>query len=320
MKSKEIWLIGTGEMGIEYAKVLLELNIEFTPIGRSETSCNNFLEKTGLQPYVGGLKFYLESNPVLPNAVIVAVGIESLSSTTEVLLQYGVKKILLEKPGVGSPEEIQGLYDASKINSAKILLAYNRRFYSSIIKLKELIDVDGGVKSFNFEFTEWSHIVKALKKHPVEHNYWFLGNSSHVIDTAFYVCGAPTEFSAYFTGGTEWHPSSSIFTGAGKCKNDILFSYCANWEGPGRWSLEFVTKTRRLILRPMESLQEQLIGSVAINPVLIDNSLDIQFKPGLYLQTRDFIEGKYDEFCDISEQYYMINNVYKKMSGYKCSI
>ena len=70
----------------------------------------------------------------------------------------------------------------------------------------------------------------------------------------------------------------------------------------------------------MESLEEQLIGSVAINPVLIDNSLDIKFKPGLYLQTRDFIEGKYDEFCDISEQYYMINNVYKKMSGYKCSI
>lgn len=316
MKNYKIWLVGTGEMSIHYAKVLIDLNVEFLTIGRSEISCNNFLEKTGVNPISGGLDLFLQNNPNLPDSVIVAVGIESLSSTTKILLTYGIKKILLEKPGVGSPVEIQSLHVLCMSKEAKVMLGYNRRFYSSIIKAKELIELDGGVKSFNFEFTEWSHVVKNLKKHINEHNFWFLGNSSHVIDTAFYVCGAPIEFSAYFTGGTDWHPSSSIFAGAGICQNNVLFSYSANWQGPGRWSIEFITNKRRLILKPMESLKEQLIGSVEVNPVLIDDSLDIHYKPGLYHQTREFIEGNYDAFCDISEQYEMITKVYNKMAGY----
>lgn len=318
MKNNKIWLVGTGEMGIEYAKVLIDLNVDFLVIGRGENSCNHFFDVIGINPISGGLELFLQNNPTLPESVVVAVGIESLSSTTKTLLNYGVKKILLEKPGVGSPVEIQSLYALSMAKEAIVMLGYNRRFYSSVIKAKELIELDGGVKSFNFEFTEWSHVVKTLKKHINEHNFWFLGNSSHVIDTAFYVCGTPIEFSTYYTGGTEWHPSSSIFAGAGICQNNILFSYSANWEGPGRWSIEFITNKRRLILKPMENLQEQLIGSIAINPVLIDDSLDIQFKPGLYLQTKEFIEGNYDCFCDISEQHNMINKVYNKMSGYKC--
>lgn len=318
MKSKIVWLIGTGEMSLEYAKVLIDLKINFIAIGRGEISCNIFFKETGMKPITGGLELYLHSKPVLPDSVIVAVGIESLSSTAMSLLNYGVKNILLEKPGVGSPDEIERLFNLSIEKKAKVVLAYNRRFYSSIIKAKELIALDGGVKSFNFEFTEWSHIVENLQKPKVVHNFWFLANSTHVIDTAFHVCGAPVELSAYFTGGTEWHPSSSVFAGSGKCKNNTLFSYSANWEGPGRWSVEFITNVRRLILRPMEKLQEQIIGSVMINPIEIDDTLDIQFKPGLYLQTKDFIEEEYTNFCDISEQFYMINNVYNKMSGYKC--
>lgn len=316
MKKNLVWLVGTGEMGIEYAKVLKELKVDFLPIGRGENSCSNFFNKTGVKSISGGIELFLENNPELPKSVIVAVGIESLATTTELLLNYGVINILLEKPGVGSPHEIHGLYNLSNEKNAKVMLAYNRRFYSSIMKAKELIALDGGLKSFNFEFTEWSHIVKTLEKHPTEHGFWFLGNSSHVIDTAFYISGAPIELAAFYTGGTTWHPSSSVFAGSGKCENNVLFSYSANWEGPGRWSIEFITNHRRLILRPMESLLEQRIGSVVLNSVEIDNILDIQFKPGLYLQTKAFIEENFNEFCDIKEQYFMITNFYNKMSGY----
>lgn len=311
-----IWLIGTGEMGREYAKVMNDLNYDFIAVGRSENSAITFFNETGVEAITGGLELFLSKNPTMPDAVIVAVGIESLSETAIQLLNYGVKNILLEKPGVGSPKEIDTLNELCSLKAANVLLAYNRRFYSSILKAKELINMDGGVKSFNFEFTEWSHSIKNLQKDPIEHNFWFLGNSSHVIDTAFNLCGIPTEMSSYFTGGTNWHPASSIFAGAGICPNNVLFSYIANWEGPGRWNLEIVTKDRRLILKPMEILQEQKIGSIEINPILIDNNLDISFKPGIYLQTKAFINGDYSNFCTLSEQEKMIKNFYIKMSGY----
>ncbi len=195
-------------------------------------------------------------------------------------------------------------------------MAYNRRFYSSVRKAKELIALDGGVQSFFFEFTEWSHTIKDLVKHPAEHHNWFLGNSTHVIDTAFFLGGKPKDISAYHTGTLDWHPASAIFTGAGITERNSLFSYIANWQAPGRWVVEMMTAKHRFILKPMEKLFVQEIGSVQVAPVeLTDEHLDIDFKPGIYQQTVSFLEDNYVDFCDIKEQFELMDT-YIKMSGY----
>jgi predicted dehydrogenase len=316
MINKGIWIVGSGLMGIEYAKVLNALNAEFITIGRGQKSCSTFNEQTGNIAISGGLVSFLETKPVLPQAVIVSVGIEALTETTLLLLNYGVKYILLEKPGVGYPAEIRMLTEASQINKATILLAYNRRFYASVLKAEEIIVADGGVSSFNFEFTEWSHIISTLTKHPAEHQNWFLGNSTHVIDTAFFLGGIPKELCAFYKGTLDWHKSSSNFAGAGVSEKNALFSYHANWEAPGRWVIEILTRKNRLIFKPMESLQIQVLGSVAVNPIELDDQLDKDFKPGFYLQTKEFLENKHERFCKIEDQLYMIDNFYNKMSGY----
>lgn len=313
---KTIWIIGTGLMGIEYAKVLNALNLNYTAVGRGELSAKKFETETGHKVLIGGLDKFLATKPAIPDAAIVAVGIEALTETAMKLLKYGVLNILQEKPGVGYPSEIDSFVDLVIEKKANVLLAYNRRFYSSVIKAKEIILEDGGVSSFNFEFTEWSHIINTLEKTKVEHNTWFLCNSTHVIDTAFYLGGKPIKLAAFFKGGLDWHPASSIFSGAGITESDALFSYHANWEAPGRWVIEICTKKHRLIFKPMESLQIQDIGSVAIQQVIIDDHLDKEFKPGFFLQTKHFINEDFSKFCSIQEQKYMIETFYNKMSGY----
>ena len=131
---------------------------------------------------------------------------------------------------------------------------------------------------------------------------WFLANSSHVVDLAFYLGGKPKEISTYTAGGLAWHPSASIFAGAGVSENGALFSYQANWESAGRWSVEILTKEHRLILRPLEKLQVQKRGSVKVDFVEgIDYTLDEKYKPGLYLQTKKFITGNIQQVMNISE-------------------
>lgn len=311
-----IWIIGTGLMAKEYAKVLQSLKVNFIAIGRGEENCASFEKEFSVQTIRGGLEEFLKTNPPIPESVIVGVGIEALTETTIALLNYNIKKILLEKPGVGYPSEIKSIVTLSNEKKANILLAYNRRFYASVLKAQEIIKEDGGVISFNFEFTEWSHVIRTLTKHKAEHHNWFLGNSTHVIDTAFYLGGKPKQLCAFVKGGIDWHPASSVFCGAGESESGALFSYQANWEGPGRWVLEIITPKHRLIFKPMETLQIQKIGSVAIEPVEIDDHLDKDFKPGLFKQTEAFINGVYDSFCDIHEQKKNIDNVYLKMSGY----
>lgn len=316
MICNQIWLVGTGLMAIEYAKVLKSLNVTFKVIGRRDEGCDNFEYQTGIRPIKGGLDKYLSTKPEKPLAVINATGIESLSLSTQQLLNYGVKYMLLEKPGFGNPDELKITQSIAEEKGVIILLGYNRRFYSSVYAADEIIMRDGGVKSFNFEFTEWSHSIMNLKKDKVELENWFYGNSSHLIDLAFYLGGYPLEMNCFKKGSLPWHPAGCVYSGSGLTKTGALFSYIANWSSPGRWGLEICTNNFRLIFKPIEKLKIMKLGSVQIEDIDdIDYNLDDLYKPGLYRQVNAFLNRDYSRFLNFSDQVNALNNIYLKING-----
>ena len=264
----------------------------------------------------GGIKKYIEHRSKICTHSIVATGVENLYETTKILLDYGVKNILIEKPGALYDWQFKKLNSLAKEKNANTFIAYNRRFYASVLKAKEIIEQDGGVLSFNFEFTEWSHQIEELTKAEGVKERWFLANSTHVVDLAFFLGGKPKEIYSFSSGGLSWHPSASNFCGAGVSETDALFNYHANWESAGRWSLEVLTKKRRLIFRPMEKLQIQNLNEIVINfEKSIDYELDENYKPGLYLQTKNFLENNFDNMCLLENQYEMLE-LYNKMVNY----
>lgn len=311
---KHIWLIGAGPMAIDYINVLNSLNTPYKVIGRGADSANECRTKTCAEVITGGLDGYLSGCSEIPLYAIVAVGIEELANVTKTLLRKGVKKLLIEKPGGINSDEINFVLKETQMQKAEVYIAYNRRFYSSVKKAQEIIGADGGVTSFNFEFTEWSHQIVNIEKEPGIKENWLLANSSHVIDLAFFLGGKPKTMTCYKAGGLNWHPSGSIYAGAGISENGALFSYQANWEAPGRWGIEILTRKHRLIFRPIEKLQVQNTGSVAIQEVPIDDDIDRKFKPGLYAQVKAFMDNDALRLVTISEHcinvghYQMIRN------------
>ena len=161
-----------------------------------------------------------------------------------------------------------------------------------------MIEQDGGVLSFNFEFTEWGHIISQYDFPTNELEGWFMANSTHVVDLAFWLGGDPEMFSSYIEGALDWHPKASRYSGAGRTKKGALFSYKANWDSAGRWSLEVLTKRRKLIFEPLQSLKIHEKDSVKVEEYRLDDSLDKEYKPGLYLQTESFLRK--DDACLIS--------------------
>ncbi|MEA3521786.1 MAG: Gfo/Idh/MocA family oxidoreductase [Campylobacterota bacterium] len=313
---KNVWLIGAGPMAQDYIKVLEGLNTNFTVVGRGQETAQKCEEATGCEVVIGGLKSFLTMQPEPCSHAIVSVGVEKLYETTKELLAYGIKNILVEKPAGLHQHEFEDLVSLTKEKSANVFVAYNRRFYAAVLQAQEIIKEDGGVTSFNFEFTEWGHVIAPLQKAEGVKEKWFLGNSTHVVDLAFFLGGEPKEICSFTNGNLDWHPSSSVFSGAGKSDRNALFSYHANWESAGRWSVEVLTKEHRLILRPMEKLQIQKRGAIAQNFVEeIDYALDDTYKPGLYLQTKNFLEESTESFCTIEEQLKMYNT-YDQMAGY----
>ena len=290
-----VLLIGAGYMGKEYGKVLNDLNVSYSVVCRSDASANKFNEELGVMPISGGVENALKQMNEKPDVAIVAVNVEFLASTVISLLKFGIKEILVEKPAGLNKNEMVQIYETSESMNAKVYVAYNRRFYSSTEKALEIISQDGGVSSFNFEFTEWGFKIEKTSHVPEVKEEWLLANSTHVIDLAFFLGGCPKEMCSFKSGTLDWHSKASKYSGAGITDKGALFSYQANWDAPGRWAVEVLTKEHRLYFRPMEELAIQKKGSVTVENVELDNQLDIDFKPGLYRQVKTFLYNKKDD-------------------------
>ena len=312
-----ILLVGAGPMAEHYAHVLKGLKRTFSVVGRSRESASRFENATGISPVLGGFELFLNGCDEVIEYAIVAVSVEQLEATTRQLLLHGVSRILVEKPGGLTLTSIQALQDLAVERGANVFIAYNRRFLSSVLLAKTMIASEGGATSFTFELTEWSDTIAKIPKAEGVKENWFFANTSHVTDLAFYLGGQPELISCYAAGGLEWHSRASRFAGAGKTNQGALFSYSGDWNAPGRWAVEIMTPMHRYILKPMERLQIQNRNSVAVEFCEVDNSLDQEYKPGLYLQVKHFLEDDDGVLCSLHE--HLANSViYARIASYDC--
>ena len=306
-----VWLIGPGNIGRDYVKVLEEFNLDITVIGRSKK------ENFPLPVYDKGLDLFLSSKILedeIARYAIVAVNESELYSTTRTLLNEGVKNVLVEKPGSLSKVELLDLNKIATKMNCNVYIGYNRRFYKSVQKCREFLK-NSKPLNVNFEFTEWTHTIDLNHYTNSELERFFLCNSSHVVDLVFHLFGEPKSLNSYTSGGLDWHPSSSVFSGSGKTVNDVLFSYNANWSSAGRWGIEINLDDYKLILKPLEKLQIQRKGSLEVDEIELDDAVDVSYKSGLYNEVKAFLSGDTKLLCSLDEQ---INNFkwYYKIANY----
>lgn len=312
MKNKQpILLVGSGYMGVEFAKVLRALKQEFIVVGRGEESANNFEKEIGVKVFRGGIDKYLAENLNVSKSAIVAISEEQIGQATINLIKAGVKEILAEKPGGADFKEIKKVAKKAEERGTNVYLGYNRRFYASVEEALKIIKKDGGVLSLCFDFTEAVHKIAPLVRAPGVKDNWFLHNSTHVIDMAFYLAGVPVKMNCEVSGALSWHHAGAIFTGSGLLENKVPFSYHANWKSAGRWAVEIHTAKHKLIFKPLEKLQIQQIGSFEVKDYSLDDRLDLEYKPGIYKEVAAFLGNK-KNLCTIKEQ---VSNLkfYKKI-------
>lgn len=311
----KILLVGAGKHAIEYAKVLMAMQIRFTPVTRSQESASIFHAATGIIPVTGGIEKYIRQSKDY-TAAIVSVNYHYLTEISILLIQSGIKKILIEKPGGLVREDMAQLATVSDLNRAKAYVAYNRRFYASIAAARTIIETNQGPISFSFDFTEWTDKIDFHDMDQSTLKYWVIANSSHVLDLAFHLCGRPSSLSSITYGSLPWHESACIFAGSGVTEKSAVFSYHANWSSTSRWMIQIYTGSVRILLSPLEKIQLfDRQGDVALDQV-VDYSLDEQFKPGLYKQVKAFMEEETQFLCTVGEQMKMMD-IYCRIAGYK---
>jgi len=307
-----VLIVGAGLIAQEYVKVLLAQKRTPLVITRGDIKAAQLQELYhNVKVITGGLESFLNKNEC-PDYAIVATAVEHLASATKLLIKNGCKHILVEKPLTFFIKESNEINDLAKEYKSNVVIAFNRRAYQSVLKAKELIDEDGGASSFHFDFTEAIFRIDPHNYDKEITKYWGIGNSSHVIDTAFYLGGKPKSMVCKQYGNeVAWHPAGSIFTGLGETEHGAPFTYHANWGAPGRWNIEIMTKKRKLMFSPMERLRQQPLNTFAIEEVPTDYNLDIDFKPGFYYEVQSFLEKKgLFEITELSSEIEYLNKIF----------
>ena len=304
---EKILLVGAGKMAREYAKILKALKRPFIVVGRNNPSALEFEKEIGLPVNRDRLTKQMLKKIGKVSEAFVVTNIEELGKVTRLLLENNVRDILVEKPGGLDAQDIRKTALLVRKKKANVYLGYNRRFYASTEKAAEIIKKDGGVSSFTFDFTERADVVEKLPLLLKVKQEWFLANSSHVADLAFFLCGKPRIVNARISGKLPWHSKAAVFVGSGQTSKGALFSYHANWSSSGRWSIEIMTPKRKLILRPLEKLQVQEQGTFDVTEINIADELDKKFKPGLYKEVRAFLDKNTKSLATFDEQVKSLN-------------
>jgi predicted dehydrogenase len=314
LSNKEVWVVGAGPMAIDHVRVLQHLKITPTVIGRGEASAKKFEDQTGISVERGGLrKFLNKRKPSKKTFIVIAVGSEALMPSLLEFTKLDFARILVEKPAAISIEELLENEESLRRIQDKVFVAYNRRFYDSVKKARQLITDDGGLTSMHFEFTEWSHRIEPLIKAKGVKENWFFANSTHVIDLAFYLAGMPRKLVAFHEkGNLDWH-KNSFYSGAGITENDVVFSYEANWESAGSWSIILKTAKRKLILNPLETLKTVARGSLIIENSDLEHA-EKNLKEGLFEMHLDFLQKK-NVLSNLNEHVIRSNRIFKIING-----
>lgn len=312
----KILIVGAGVIAREYVKVVEALGYRALVVGRGDRNVNEVRSAfPSALAISGGLEKWLEKNEA-PLHAIIATPIDHLATSTEKLLSSGCKYILAEKPLTYSIPKAKDLAQMARENNARVNIAFNRRSYTSVQEAQKLIERDGGVSSFHFDFTEASFRIDPKNYSKETNRLWGIANSSHVIDTAFHLGGKPEWIECRQYGeAVNWHPAGSIFTGMGVTMKKVPFTYHANWGCPGKWNIEIMTPKRKLLFSPMEHLHQQVEGSFNVELVKLDYDTEKVHKPGFFGQVSNWLKADNSNLPDLDE---LANNIriMTKMFGY----
>lgn len=265
-----VLVVGAGWMGGEFLKTLRALGVcntvAITTI--EETAVARRVE-FGIEVRLGPVEATLRENEAF-DLVVIATPIDSLLSVCRHVLAFGYRNILLEKPGSLWSSELKSFAEEVEHYGARIRLAYNRNVYPNLILLEQLAGSEGGITSCRYTFTEWVHRIDFTKASADVYRRWGISNSLHPIGMAHRLIGMPVQLSAQRGGTLDWHPSGARFSGSGLTDRGVIFSYDADWESAGRWSVEVRTTESAYRMVPLETLEVCHRGSVQWNPVTFE--------------------------------------------------
>lgn len=284
----KIGIIGNGRMAQFHIEVFNKIsNVKILCIASTESGSlrRKFTaKKFNILKEYSSYKTMLLENPRL-DAVIITSTIDYNYKIAKYCISRKLN-CLIEKPVAFYKSEIMNLMRLAKKNKVKVITGLQRRFYSSVLKIKD-IQKKYELKSIFIEAPEnFTDILKKKKFSKKILNKWIISNGIHCIDLLRFFAGDVRKVNAKVKDlGENRKDYNSLI----EFKNNIIGIYKSNWESGGSWTIKLYFKEFYILMSPLENCK--LIHNNGKIQSLNLSKNDKMYKPGLYMQNYQFIKN-----------------------------
>lgn len=311
----KVAIIGAGYMAKEHIKAFQDIkNVQIIGIySRTYLNAQNLALNTNIKFVARSIEELY--NITKANIVIITVNVDKIFEVSLECFKYPWV-CLIEKPAGYNLNEAKLLNQYAIEQNKQVFVALNRRHYSSTNKA--LSELNSIVSPRIVKILDQEDIKDPIRIGHPPHiiDNWMYANSIHLIDYFNIFCRGNL---LNVTHVVEWN-SINPFYMLTKLEYDTgdLGIYEAVWNAPSPWSVNIITKEKRVEMSPLEKVYTQDYGSRVKNELEIDQ-WDIKFKPGLRLQAQLLIDSlngiesnNLPTLSDSIDTMTLINKIYKK--------
>lgn len=277
-------IVGSGNMAKEHARALMdEPAVKIVGVcSRTHISAEAFANRFDVPVVCENIhKLYSETHA---DVLVIAVSETSLSPILEEAMTYPWL-ILIEKPAGVNLTESRHLCALATLLDSRVLVALNRRQYSSTRSIMTSIQECEGNRFLEVHDQENPIAASRMGRPSLVTNNWMFANSIHLIDYfSLFSRGSITEFSS-----KTFDLSSTAFAVVANFEysSGDLGSYIGLWNTPGPWSFSISIGESRWEAKPLEQAAKQHLDSPI--EILPSDEQDKLFKPGLRMQVTELI-------------------------------
>jgi predicted dehydrogenase len=279
-----IAIVGSGKAAAYHLETLRHIrNVKVAClVNRGRSNPEKLLREYGIGAHHTSLEAALSTGGF--EAAIVAVSCEATAEISHALATRGIR-CLIEKPLGMSSAEAKRI--AELPSQAMHAVAYNRRFYSSVLRAREIVRSLGTPYSIHMEASE--DLWKVMASSGLEGlRSRLITNTTHGLDlfTLFY--GQAVETKALFARKQLEGVPISFQTGT-RFANGCNGTFLSHWQSPTRWMVSLYGDRYRIDIN-LSTNQCSLFSGKAttvFGPAVEDR----RAKAGIYLQDWTFFEA-----------------------------
>ena len=281
----EIAVVGAGNIAQRHLEVLTDLR-EGCVTTLVDTNLR-VLEETGAR---FGVANRLNSHESLlekdrPDAVFVLVSVLQVATVAADFIRSGIPTFLEKPPGLYT-SETRALADLARAAGTPAMVGVNRRFYSTLLKGRELVLESGPVRSVTVDAHEDIRRVRENPKFPEEvMKRWSVANGIHALDLLRFFGGdvASVRTMHHTVEGPMPDCCSALLTFAGGAVGRASM----DWFAPGGHRVEVRGIGVTFTSAPGQSAT---IKRRDVQPENVEgDEIDRRYKAGFYRQDRAFL-------------------------------